>query len=39
MCAINPIIGRETENKWQMLPAAKKKIVIAGGGIAVCKRR
>ena len=34
MCAINPIIGRETENKWQIQPAAKKKIVIAGGGIA-----
>ena len=34
ICAINPIIGREIEDKWTIQPAAKKKILIAGGGIA-----
>ena len=32
-CAINPVIGREIENKWEIQPAAKKKILVAGGGI------
>ena len=34
ICAINPVIGREIEAKWTIQPAAKKKILIAGGGIA-----
>ena len=34
ICAINPIIGREIEDKWTIQPAKKKKILIAGGGIA-----
>ena len=33
LCAINPVVGHELENKWQIQPAAKKKILIAGGGI------
>ncbi|MDR0839429.1 MAG: FAD-dependent oxidoreductase [Oscillospiraceae bacterium] len=33
-CAINPVIGHEIENKWTVQPAKKKKILIAGGGIA-----
>ncbi len=33
LCAINPVIGHEIENKWQVQPAKKKKILIAGGGI------
>ena len=32
-CAINPVIGQEIENKWEIQPAAKKKILVAGGGI------
>lgn len=32
-CSINPEIGQETEEKWTIQPAAKKKILIAGGGI------
>ena len=32
-CSINPVIGNEVENKWIVQPAAKKKILIAGGGI------
>ena len=34
LCAINPVIGRETENKWALPPADKKKVLVAGGGIA-----
>jgi 2,4-dienoyl-CoA reductase-like NADH-dependent reductase (Old Yellow Enzyme family)/thioredoxin reductase len=34
LCAINPVIGHEVENKWQVQDAAKKKILVAGGGIA-----
>ncbi|SHI11037.1 2,4-dienoyl-CoA reductase [Sporobacter termitidis DSM 10068] len=34
LCAINPVIGHETEDKWQLPPAERKKILIAGGGIA-----
>jgi NADPH-dependent 2,4-dienoyl-CoA reductase/sulfur reductase-like enzyme len=33
LCAINPVIGHEIENKWEIPPASKKKILIAGGGI------
>jgi 2,4-dienoyl-CoA reductase-like NADH-dependent reductase (Old Yellow Enzyme family)/thioredoxin reductase len=33
LCAINPIIGHEMENKWQLQPAKRKRILIAGGGI------
>ncbi len=32
-CAINPKAGREYENKFSYPPAAKKKVLIAGGGI------
>jgi 2,4-dienoyl-CoA reductase-like NADH-dependent reductase (Old Yellow Enzyme family)/thioredoxin reductase len=34
LCAINPVIGHETEDRMQLPPARKKKILIAGGGIA-----
>lgn len=34
VCAINPVIGHELENRYQLPPAVKKKILIAGGGIA-----
>jgi 2,4-dienoyl-CoA reductase-like NADH-dependent reductase (Old Yellow Enzyme family)/thioredoxin reductase len=34
ICAINPVIGREVENKWEIQPAAKKKVLVAGGGVA-----
>ena len=34
LCAINPATGHETENLWALAPARKKKILIAGGGIA-----
>lgn len=33
-CAINPIIGRELENKYDVPPTNKQKVVIVGGGIA-----
>jgi NADPH-dependent 2,4-dienoyl-CoA reductase/sulfur reductase-like enzyme len=33
-CAINPEIGREQETKMAMRAAAKKKVLIAGGGVA-----
>ena len=33
LCAINPVIGRELENKWPTRPAVTKKILVAGGGI------
>ena len=32
-CAINPVIGREVEDKWEIQPASKKRILVAGGGI------
>lgn len=32
-CALNPIIGRELENKFAEKPKDKKKVLIAGGGI------
>jgi 2,4-dienoyl-CoA reductase-like NADH-dependent reductase (Old Yellow Enzyme family)/thioredoxin reductase len=34
LCAINPVIGHETEDPWQLKPARKKKVLVAGGGIA-----
>ena len=33
-CAINPVIGHELENKTPVKAEVKKKILIAGGGIA-----
>ena len=33
ICAVNPVIGHETENKWQIQAAAKKKVLVAGGGV------
>ena len=32
-CAINPIIGRELENKYDTPPVSKRKVVVIGGGI------
>ena len=32
-CAINPVIGRELENKFDLPPASSKKVLVAGGGI------
>ncbi|MDR2357490.1 MAG: NAD(P)/FAD-dependent oxidoreductase [Oscillospiraceae bacterium] len=34
ICAVNPVIGREVENKWEIQPAVKKKVLVAGGGVA-----
>jgi 2,4-dienoyl-CoA reductase-like NADH-dependent reductase (Old Yellow Enzyme family)/thioredoxin reductase len=34
ICAINPVVGREVENKWEIQPAAKKNVLVAGGGVA-----
>lgn len=34
VCAINPVIGHETENRWTLPPAKKKKVLVAGGGVA-----
>jgi pyruvate/2-oxoglutarate dehydrogenase complex dihydrolipoamide dehydrogenase (E3) component len=34
LCAINPVIGHETEDRIQLPPARKKKVLVAGGGIA-----
>jgi 2,4-dienoyl-CoA reductase-like NADH-dependent reductase (Old Yellow Enzyme family)/thioredoxin reductase len=34
LCAINPVIGHEYENQFQLPPAKRKKVLIAGGGIA-----
>jgi pyruvate/2-oxoglutarate dehydrogenase complex dihydrolipoamide dehydrogenase (E3) component len=33
VCAINPVIGHEYENKFALPPAKKKKVLVAGGGI------
>lgn len=33
-CAINPEIGREYESKYGYPPVARKKVLVAGGGIA-----
>lgn len=44
-CAINPIIGRELETKYDTPPVYKRKVVIIGGGIGgmeaalVCAQR
>lgn len=32
-CAINPVIGRELENKFDTTPVKPKKVMVAGGGI------
>jgi 2,4-dienoyl-CoA reductase-like NADH-dependent reductase (Old Yellow Enzyme family)/thioredoxin reductase len=34
VCALNPVIGHEVENKWEVQPAKPKKVLVAGGGIA-----
>ncbi|MDR0862843.1 MAG: NAD(P)/FAD-dependent oxidoreductase [Oscillospiraceae bacterium] len=34
ICAMNPEIGHETEVKWALPPAEKKRVLVAGGGIA-----
>lgn len=33
-CAINPTVGREEENKYDTPPVHKRKVLVAGGGIA-----
>lgn len=33
-CAINPVIGRELENKFDTIPYQRKKVLVAGGGIS-----
>ena len=33
-CAVNPIIGRELENRCALPASAKKTVLVAGGGIA-----
>jgi NADPH-dependent 2,4-dienoyl-CoA reductase/sulfur reductase-like enzyme len=32
-CAINPVIGRELENKFDTTPVKPKKVLVVGGGI------
>lgn len=32
-CAINPVIGRELENKYDTPPVHKEKVVVIGGGV------
>lgn len=32
-CAFNPVIGRELEHKFDLAPASKKTVLVAGGGI------
>ena len=34
LCAINPKTGHEMEDLWVLTPAKKKRILIAGGGVA-----
>lgn len=34
VCALNPEISDESEQKFQRIPARRKKVLIAGGGIA-----
>jgi 2,4-dienoyl-CoA reductase-like NADH-dependent reductase (Old Yellow Enzyme family)/thioredoxin reductase len=34
ICALNPVIGHEVENKWEVQPAKPKKVLVAGGGVA-----
>ena len=33
-CAINPVIGRELEEKFSQPPAHRKRVLVAGGGVA-----
>jgi 2,4-dienoyl-CoA reductase-like NADH-dependent reductase (Old Yellow Enzyme family)/NADPH-dependent 2,4-dienoyl-CoA reductase/sulfur reductase-like enzyme len=33
-CALNPVIGNEYETKFDLPPKVKKKVLVAGGGIA-----
>ena len=34
LCAVNPVIGNEYETKFDIPPKIKKKVLVAGGGIA-----
>ncbi|MBQ8831798.1 MAG: FAD-dependent oxidoreductase [Oscillospiraceae bacterium] len=36
-CAVNPVIGRELENKFDTTPVKPKKVLVAGGGIGGMK--
>ncbi|MBQ9857732.1 MAG: FAD-dependent oxidoreductase [Oscillospiraceae bacterium] len=36
-CAVNPVIGRELENKFDTTPVKAKKVLVAGGGIGGMK--
>ncbi|MBR6812471.1 MAG: FAD-dependent oxidoreductase, partial [Oscillospiraceae bacterium] len=36
-CALNPVTGRELENKFAACPVKHKKVMVAGGGIAGMK--
>lgn len=36
-CAVNPVIGRELENKFDTAPVKPRKVLVAGGGIAGMK--
>ncbi len=33
-CAINPVIGHELEERFSLPPAVRKRVLVAGGGIA-----
>ena len=33
VCAINPVIGREGENRYLLPPARKEKVLVVGGGV------
>ena len=33
LCAINPAVGREVDEKSQPLPAVRKKVLVVGGGV------
>jgi 2,4-dienoyl-CoA reductase-like NADH-dependent reductase (Old Yellow Enzyme family) len=34
LCAVNPVIGNEYETKFDVPPKIKKKVLVAGGGVA-----
>ena len=36
-CAVNPVIGRELENKFDTTPVKPRKVLVAGGGIGGMK--
>ena len=33
-CAINPVIGREADNRYQLPPVRKEKVLVVGGGVS-----